>query len=163
MFGTEDHDVLAEEKFKKRAQFESGANWFYWIAGLSLVNSLIQFSGGEWGFAVGLGITQVVDALALAFSEEKGTAAAIPLIALIINILIAGVFIAFGYFARQKIAWAFIVGMIFFALDGVILLILGDILGVIIHIVALVFIYFGLNALWRLRETEKLDSSITND
>ncbi|MCP4560303.1 MAG: hypothetical protein GY837_07230, partial [Bosea sp.] len=37
--------------------FRSGANWFYWIAGLSIANSLVILFQGEWGFVVGLGIT----------------------------------------------------------------------------------------------------------
>src|SRR5216117_2936789 len=40
------------------AQLKSGASWFYWIAGLSLINSIVAFTGGQWAFLFGLGITQ---------------------------------------------------------------------------------------------------------
>src|SRR5207245_2159091 len=43
---------------------KSGANWFVWIAGLSVVNSIVGMSGGHLHFIFGLGITQIVDALA---------------------------------------------------------------------------------------------------
>jgi hypothetical protein len=43
---------------------KSGANWFYWIAGLSLATSLIALGGGSWGFLISLGTTQVIDGLA---------------------------------------------------------------------------------------------------
>src|SRR4051794_33834386 len=38
-------------------QIKSGADWFFWIAGLSLVNSFVALSGKGWGFILGLGIT----------------------------------------------------------------------------------------------------------
>jgi fatty acid desaturase len=40
----------------------SGANWFIWIAGLSLVNSALFAIGSNWAFFLGLGATQFVDA-----------------------------------------------------------------------------------------------------
>ncbi len=33
----------------------SGASWFWWIAGLSLVNSIMTHSGSDTGFIIGLG------------------------------------------------------------------------------------------------------------
>ncbi len=33
---------------------KSGANWFVWIAGLSVVNSIVGMSGGHLHFIVGL-------------------------------------------------------------------------------------------------------------
>ena len=37
------------------AQQRSGAQWFFWIAALSLVNSVIAIAGQEWRFIIGLG------------------------------------------------------------------------------------------------------------
>jgi hypothetical protein len=45
------------------ARVVNGAKWFYWIAGLSLVNSLVVVFGGNFHFVLGLGITSVVDEL----------------------------------------------------------------------------------------------------
>ena len=45
------------------AQLKSGANWFYWIAGLSVVNSLIFAFGGHTSFIAGLGLTQLIDGI----------------------------------------------------------------------------------------------------
>src|SRR4051812_14899520 len=43
----------------RRAQ--SGANWLYWIAGMSLVNTaMIYFKAGT-SFAIGLFFTQIID------------------------------------------------------------------------------------------------------
>ncbi len=46
------------------AQLKSGASWFYWIAGLSAVNTISALSGSNWRFMFGLGITQIIDAFA---------------------------------------------------------------------------------------------------
>jgi hypothetical protein len=119
----------------------NSANWFFWIAGLSLVNSVIAMSGGNWQFFAGLGITQVLDAIG-GIGGSAGHA-----VALVINLFIAGVVCLFGYFARQGQKWAFIVGMILYAGDGVIFLLAGDIRSVAFHGVVLFFIIRGFTQL----------------
>jgi hypothetical protein len=47
-------------------QFRNGINWFYRIAGLSIINTVLYFIGQEWGFIAGLGMTQVIDMFAYA-------------------------------------------------------------------------------------------------
>lgn len=132
-----------------------GANWFYWIAGLSVVNSLIQFFGGEWGFIVGLGITQVVDALAAVVAEQTGDGTgAIRLVALALDIGVAGLFALFGWFAGRRKAPAFVVGMILYALDGLLFLLVQDWLSLGFHAFALFGLFGGLKALRSLRELE---------
>ena len=34
-------------------QLRSGASWFYWVAGLSLINTIAAFSGSSWTFIGG--------------------------------------------------------------------------------------------------------------
>lgn len=46
--------AVARVELQKRAN--SGAGWFFWIAGLSVVNSAISLLGGGWSFVLGLGI-----------------------------------------------------------------------------------------------------------
>jgi len=40
---------------------KSGARWFFWIAGLTIVTSLMALSGGGYAFFLSLGITQFID------------------------------------------------------------------------------------------------------
>ncbi len=54
-----------EELFNKEAAVKSGANWFVWIAILSIINSVIVTMNGNLNFIIGLGITQIVDALSI--------------------------------------------------------------------------------------------------
>ena len=93
---------------------KSGAGWFYWIAGLSLINSIATLSESDWGFFIGLGITQVFDG----FANSLGGSG--KLVALVLDLLAAGVFVFFGVFANKRHAWAFVVGMVLYALDGLI-------------------------------------------
>src|SRR5690349_15552832 len=65
--------AVSERKIK------SGAGWFYWIAGLSLINSVIAATGAGWAFIVGLGVTQFIDAFAHGFESSAATAVALGL------------------------------------------------------------------------------------
>jgi hypothetical protein len=61
---TDDDDWRENTSFeRKTSELEGrmlgGANWFFWIAALSLVNSIISLYGGGWGFSIGLGFTQL--------------------------------------------------------------------------------------------------------
>jgi hypothetical protein len=118
-------------------QLKSGASWFYWIAGLSLINSIAAFSGSSWRFIVGLGITQVFDAL----GDHIGGAG--KAVVLLLDVVAAGLFVLFGVFAHKCHGWAFITGMALFALDGLVLLIFQDWLGVGFHAFVLYFLFRG--------------------
>src|SRR6266516_3067348 len=45
-------------------QLKGGGSWFYWIAGLTLVNAVMALSGSGTRFILGLGLTQIFDKLA---------------------------------------------------------------------------------------------------
>ena len=65
---------------------------------------------------------------------------------LILDVLAAGIFVFFGVFANKRHSWAFIVGMILFALDGLLVLIRQDWLGLAFHVFALFCLFRGLQA-----------------
>ena len=122
------------------ARVVSGAKWFYWIAALSMVNSLVAVFGGNFHFVLGLGITSVVDEVA----RRAGSAGTV--LDFVINGFVAGVFVVFGMFAVKSQKWAFYLGMGLYVLDGLLLLIGQDILSVGFHAYALFYIYRGLAA-----------------
>src|SRR6478672_6161125 len=72
--------TVAPAKIVAGARVRAGAKWFYWIAALSLVNSLVAIFGGQFHFVVGLGITSIVDALAKGIGSSAGI-----VLALVIN------------------------------------------------------------------------------
>ena len=127
------------------AQLKSGASWFYWIAALSLINSVVAFTGSEWRFILGLGITQIFDEI----GQEIANAGKI--VALVLDLFVAGVFVLFGVFANKALLWAFISGMVLFALDGLIFLLAQEWIGVAFHVFVLYCLFRGAQACRRLK------------
>ena len=124
------------------AQMKSGANWFYWIAGLSLVNSAIYAFGGDISFILGLGVTQMIEGVTDAAIAE-GLPSLLKGVAIVINLIITGMFALFGYYANKGVAVAFIVGIGLYILDGLLYLAVGSILAAGFHVFALFFIVRG--------------------
>lgn len=122
------------------ARVKSGASWFFWIAGLSLINSFTALTGQNWHFLFGLGIVDLINGLSAEFANSG------KFVALLLDLLVAGVFVVFGIFGNKRHLWAFITGMILFALDGVLFLIAQDWLGIAFHAVALFFLFRGAHA-----------------
>jgi hypothetical protein len=143
---------LANARAQAEKRLRSGAGWFYWIAGLSFVNSLVFWFGGRTSFLAGLGITQVVDAFLSVLATEMGMEgnATITVAALVLDALGAGVFVVLGYLASKRFRWSFIAGMIVYALDAAILLAFSDFLGTGFHAFALFGLYGGIKALKQL-------------
>lgn len=139
----------AVEMAKNTRMFENGARWFYWIAGLSVIS---HFQGGV-SFVVGLGVTQVVDGITRVMVED-GVAApgVIQVIALAISVFFAGIFALIGWLATQRQGWAFLAGMVLYALDGALFLLVSDWLSLGFHVFALVGIGKGYAALRTLRQ-----------
>ncbi len=143
---------VATDFTQQTMAFKRGANWFYWIAGFSVVNSLVSLLQGGWGFIVGLGITQVVDAIAAAILQEQGDGTGlIRVIALGASVFFAGLFVLFGWLANQGQGWAFISGMVLYLLDGLLFLLVQDWMSLVFHAFALYCMFNGYTALRRLK------------
>jgi hypothetical protein len=177
----EDIESITEERLKTEGRFRNGANWFYWIAALSLINTIIVFSGGDWAFFFGLGVTQVVDVIAVQSPEmldsleveesSQPETADTPdttvelsteqiglvfkIVAIIVDTLAILFFGLLGLFANKRYKWAFIVGMVAYIIDGLIILLVGDYLGAGFHIFAFIGILSGYRALLKLQPKPK--------
>jgi hypothetical protein len=125
----------------------SGASWFYWIAGLSLINSITHLSGSGFGFALGLGITQVFDEIG---SHVGGGGKGIVLA---LDVLVAGLFVFFGIFGHKGHTWAFIVGIVLFVLDSVLVLIAQAWISAALHGLVLFYLFRGMQACRELNRT----------
>ncbi|MDP4145261.1 MAG: hypothetical protein Q8936_12395 [Bacillota bacterium] len=124
---------------------KSGANWFYWIAGLSIINTVISLSDGNLNFVIGLGITQIIDGIADGFSASFGTIAIVG--GIIINLFIAGVFILFGVNANKAKKWSFVIGMVLYGIDGLIFVFIRDYFSIGFHLLALYSMFMGYKAI----------------
>ena len=148
----------AEIAYETVAQAKGGANWFYWIAGLSLINSVIFLFGGNWSFFAGLGITQIIDAV-VAQGSQIGDVSSIKIIAFVIDVIIAGIFVLCGLWANKLQTWAFVAGMILYLLDGILVLVFGAYLPAAFHAFALFMIFRGLTAARQINANQTLAAS----
>lgn len=144
-------DAVARHQLEERAK--SGANWFYWIAALSLVTSIISLAGGSWGFFISLGVTQLIDGVALALAEEAGWG--FKVVAFAFDLVAAGLFALIGYFANKRLGWVFLAGMAVYALDALVFLLARHWLGIAFHAFALYSMYGGYKAAATLAELDK--------
>jgi len=144
--------VLQAEISDQARRMQVGANWFFWIAGLSIFNSVIGLFNGSWGFLAGLGVTQFIDAFAKALVGRLGGVALA--IALLLDLIAAAVVAAFGVMARRGHSWAFVLGLILYAVDGLLFLVVQDWLSIAFHAYASYCIYRGLVAAKRLNELQ---------
>ena len=115
----------------------SAARWFWWIAALSLVNTILIHSGSDTSFVVGLGFTMMAD---LIFKSVKAVAFGIDAVAI-------SFFILMGRFALRGHVWAFAVGGVLYALDAGIYLYFKDLMPLGFHALALFYIGRGAFAL----------------
>lgn len=128
----------ALEELDKRVR--SGGSWYYWVAALSLVNSVMAFTGGGGGFVIGLSVTQFLDVM---LAEAGGN---VKVIGLVLGIAAAGLFATFGVFACKRHSWAFIVGMVLYAFDTLLTVLAQHWIGLAFHAWVLVSLFLGLRA-----------------
>ena len=127
----------------------SGADWFFWIAGLSVANLITPYLGFYFMFGT-LGMVEWISRLAWESSANGGA------ITLAAQIAIAGVLCVFGIFGRKGRRGSFITGMAIYALDGVLLALadsssISGWLNIAFHVFALLGIFAGLKACNQLR------------
>ena len=141
-------DLLRFQLLQRR---NNGGGWFYWIGGASILNSVLNAAGTQWGLAVGLGVTYLIDGLAEGLSNTVRT----PIYAFIIDIAIAGGFLLIGRAARRgNLGW-FAVGIGLYLLDGLLFVLVQDFLGIAVHAIGI----YGLISGWRAtRSLRQLDT-----
>ena len=131
-------DLLRHQLLQRRG---SGGAWFYWVGGASILSTVLDAAGVQWGLAVGLGVTYLIDGMADYISDTVRT----PIYAVIIDVAIAAGFLLIGRAARRgKLGW-YAVGTVLYFLDGLLFLLAADILGIAVHGIAI----YGLISGWR--------------
>jgi hypothetical protein len=119
------------------------AYWFFGIAALSIVNSFL-ISKGTY-FILGLALSQLVDGVMMEITGEQN---------LVFGLIPSLLFIVFGYFAAKLQRWAFIVGALVYAGDGVLYFLFEEWLAGGIHIYILYKLYQGYRSLGEYEELE---------
>jgi hypothetical protein len=140
-----------------KTQGDNGANWFFWVAGLSLVNTVIAHSGGDRHFIVGLSFTAIVDAVAGEIGKQHPEAATIAVvIAVGFSCFVAIIAALFGWMSRKRWLAAFVIGMVIYVLDGLLYLLIGDYMSAGFHAFALWSMIAGFNAYRKLNQLEEI-------
>jgi hypothetical protein len=148
--------AIVQQKLALDNRIRSGIGWFYWIAGFSLVNTVIHMFGSNLTFVVGLGVTQIIDVFAAALAQQLGQGGfAVIYLGLGLDVGFAGLFVAMGVLGRKRKRWAVIVGIVLYAIDAIILLLFQDFLSVAFHGLALFGIAGGLKSIRDLEALEK--------
>jgi len=97
-------------------QMLGGANWFFWIAGLSMLNSILGLLQIDLGFTLGLWATQFFDAWGMKVGGPG------PVIAMTFDVTVVGLLMVVGILARQSQGWIFVLGLGLYLLDAMLLL-----------------------------------------
>lgn len=125
------------ESLAATPEIRSAARWFWWIAGLSLVNTVLAMSGTQTQMVVGLGLTLASD---VAFGATSP-------IGFVIDAAALGFFLLMGQQAQRGRLWAFYLGVVVYSLDALIYVLLQDWMPVALHVLVIYFIVRGVLAL----------------
>ncbi len=143
---------VADHAHPLREQIDSSANWFYRVAGLSLVNVAVALAGSNWAFAIGLGLPQLFMALA-ANTAGGGALAPHVLVLWAWHLAVPGFFLACGWFARYPSLTAFVAGTVVFAIDSLVFVPAADRIGIAFRALVLYFLWKGILAVKQLRKS----------
>jgi len=125
----------------KSAEMRMGANWFYWLALLSVISTFLVYVVNFQTHFIGLGMSEYLDNRGAQSGTELGKGMAFAF-----ELAIAGIFAAFGYFARKGSDMAFIVGLFVYIFDAVVLLGYREFFAFGVHLLVMFFIFKGLLA-----------------
>ena len=140
-------DLLRFQLLQRRL---SGGAWFYWIGGASILNSVLNAAGSQWGLVVGLGVTYLIDGVAQGLSETVRT----PIYAFVIDLAIASGFLLIGRAARRgNLGW-YAVGIGLYLLDALVFVLGPDLLGIAVHAIGIYGLISGWRATRSLRQLE---------
>ncbi len=115
--------------------YKAAASNFYTIAGLSLVNSIIAAFGSGIIFVIGLGITQLVDAIASVIGKNAGDSKLIfTIMALVFDLMACSVIAGLGYFTSKGHMWALLTGVVLYVLDTLLMLFFKVWVGFFFHL-----------------------------
>lgn len=128
------------EQQADREAISRGGSWFYWLAGLSLVNTILNASGASIVMIFGLGASLLLNALGDAFGLAG------QIVAYSLEFLLLAFYCAMGVLACRGHGWAFALGIAAYAADALITLALQDWLMAAVHGYVLFQLVQGLRA-----------------
>ena len=147
-------DALTEQIGNLFERGRNGAAWFYWVAGLSAINAVIALAGGNGGFALGLGVTTIANAILVGAAGGDERVGAM-IVAIVFNVIVLGMVILCGWLSQKRILPVFGLGMLLYFFDGLLFLPFGDFMSIAIHAFALFSMWNGFSAYRQLNALER--------
>ena len=142
----ENLDVVQMNLDESLDAVRKAAYWFFGIAALSIVNTLLSSKG--MFFVMGLGMSQIIDGIMLALTGDTN---------FFISLLAPAMFVVIGIFATKCHRWAFIVGGIVYLLDSALYLFFGEVFAFAFH---LFILYKLLKGFQTISEFEELKAKL---
>lgn len=138
--------------------YRSGSRWFFWIAGLSMLNSIVFRMEGSITFLGSLGVTQIIDIMSRIYVEEGifENANMVSGFSILVIFFFSALFVIFGLLTRKKKQWAFLVGTILYVIDALILVLIQDYINAAFHGYILFSLFRGWKAIQDLRNAKEL-------
>lgn len=153
--GAHDAQALAAQVGALIQRGRVGANWFYWVAALSVVNSVIMLTGGDIFFVIGLGVTLIADATATGIAQaEPNLEILVKVFAFVFDLIVALVVGGFGWLSGRRYLAPFCIGMVLYLGDGLIFVCFQDWMSAGFHAFALVCMWNGFSAYRQLKAME---------
>jgi hypothetical protein len=129
--------------FENDPAVQSAARWFWWIAGLSLVNAVLLHAGSSVNFVVGLAMTTLASVI---FAKN------LP-VAILLTGITVGFYFLMGLYGQRGRLWAFYLGLAVYVLDALIYMAFQDWMSVGFHVLATYFIFKGVQRVRELART----------
>jgi hypothetical protein len=145
------HEGEIRELFERG---KSGAAWFYWVAGLSLINTLSALTEANFGFALGLNVTLISDGLAL-HAVQGGADSTAKIFALGFDLVVYALMAGCGWLSQKRVLPVFALGMALYLLDALLFFLVFDVVSTILHAFALWCMWAGFSAFRRLNALEQ--------
>lgn len=149
--------LLAKKLMMLDNRVKSGTGAFFWIAGLSIINTISFMAGSDTTFVIGLGLTQFIDGITRGLAEDVGSPSGpvITAFAILLDIAIAGIFVLLGIFGRKRHTKVVLMGMVLYFMDALIFVWVQDWFAILFHGLMLISLWNGYRAIGQLRELEE--------
>ncbi len=135
--------------------FTTGANWFYWIAGLTLLNAILIAVQSPVILALGLSSAEITSWFA--YDQETGEIDQnIMWISVGVALLLSAIVAGMGWLANKGNKAVYLVGMVLIALDTLLFIFPNfSIIALVVHGYALYAMFNGFMALLQIEKIEK--------
>lgn len=140
-----------------KIQLKNSSGWFNWIAGLSILNSIGSLMGLSVSFVIGLGASLFVDIVAKHLAESTTNPSFLSFLlgaGFFFNLFIAGIFVLCGFLSRKEKLWALIIGIGFYAIDTVLMIIFHDWFSVLFHALILYNLFKGVGVIKQIKKIQ---------